>query len=395
MDSEAKLESDLLDPVPDLDRRVRKEQMKLLANLLPVALPGSLLVAVLLAWGFWGVVDHFLISVWLGVMLLVNVSRLYVLNIIHRLDDEVSAEIWLYRVLLLGSAIGGLLWGSVGFLVFNPENPYGFALLVIVLGGLVAGSLGSHSYYFPNFVLFAVPAFLPLILYLLLLGNEFYTFIASLMLLFMGMNLFYSKKYSEMSEQSIRLKFSNDALLKKLRNSNRELQQHSYTDPLTAIGNRRQFDMDFEQTWQVAKTTAVPICLILMDVDHFKVYNDTFGHPEGDNVLKDIALALLQVCEEHKVRGRPTRIGGEEFALLFKGELPQALQVAEVLRKTIKALQSKGAVTASFGVAIAHPAVGGSPQVLFQSADEALYQAKDVGRDCVVCTQAETARKHS
>jgi diguanylate cyclase (GGDEF)-like protein len=395
MDSESELESDILIPPGNMDRRVRREQMKLLANLLPVALPGSLLVSVLLVWGFWDVVNHFSISVWLIVLFSVNITRLYILHVIHRLDDQESAEVWLNRVLLLGSGVSGMLWGCVGFLAFNPENPFGFALLVIILGGLVAGSLGSHSYYFPNFVLFSIPAFLPLILHLLLLENDFYTFIGLLMLLFLGMNLFYSKKYSEMAEQSIRLKFSNDVLLHKLRDSNRELQHHSYTDPLTAIGNRRQFDMDFDQTWQVAKTTGVPICLVLMDVDHFKVYNDTYGHPEGDKVLRDIALELLQVCEEHKVRGRPMRIGGEEFALLFKGELPQALQIAEVLRKAIRSMQTRGAVTVSFGVSMAYPAEDESPKMLFQRADEALYQAKDAGRDCVVCAQAETARKHS
>jgi len=377
------------------ERRVRGEQLRQLFSVLSVALPGSLLVAGFLIWGFWDEVDHFLISSWLVVLLIINILRFYIPNVVRRLHHGTLSNEWLSGMLLTGSLISGILWGSVGFFIFSPENPYGFALLVIVLGGLVSGSLGSHSYYFPNYVLFSVPAFLPLIVQLFLLQKDFYTFIAFLMLLFLLMNLFYSKKYSEMAEQSIRLKFSNDELLQQLQSSNKELQQHSYTDPLTSIGNRRQFDMDLAQTWQMANTTKAPICLILMDVDHFKAFNDNFGHPEGDKVLKSIALVLLQVCELHKVRGRPMRIGGEEFALLFTGELPQALQIAEELRKAIRGVQSQGEVSASFGVAMVYPGKENSPKALFQSADEALYQAKHAGRDCVVCTQAETARKHS
>lgn len=385
----SELDEEDLGSVPVLEQRVRREQFRLLASHLPVVLPSSLLVAMLLAWGFWDTTDHVAIGVWLAALTIVIVLRLVFSYWFSRQPADRRSDAFLRTTLLAGSFVSGCLWGSAGILFFDPGNAYGFALLAIVLGGLVAGSLGSHSYYFPNFLLFAIPEFLPLMSKLLFLEGEFYTLIALMMTLFLLLNLFYSMKYADMVEHSMRLTFANDALLQKLKASNRELHKYSYTDPLTGIGNRRQFDMDFEQTWQVAETTETAVCLILMDVDHFKAYNDAFGHPQGDQVLKNIALVLLKVCEEYKVRGRPMRIGGEEFALLLKGDLGLAVNTAEIIREAVSNMendaQSEGqSVTASFGVATACPAEGGTRTALFGAADETLYKAKTAGRNRVI-----------
>ena len=383
---------------PVLDQRVRREQYRLLSNHLPVVLPGSLLIAALLAWGFWNSADHTAILIWLSLLVAVITARLGLASYFARLPERPEADHLLRNTLLLGSFISGCIWGSAGILFFDPENAYGFALLVIVLGGLVAGSLGSHSYYFPNFPLFAIPEFLPLMGGLLVVENDFYTLIGLMMALFLMLNLFYSKKYADMIERSIRLQFANDALLERLRASNRELHEYSYTDSLTGIGNRRQFDLDFDQTWQVAETTEAPVCLILMDVDHFKEYNDTYGHPQGDEVLKSLALVLLNVCEEQKVRGRPMRIGGEEFALLLKGDLDLAIDIAETIRESVRKMKidrgEEHTVTASFGVARAQPAKGGSRGALLDAADKALYKAKAAGRDRVIADRKSGAGKH-
>jgi len=372
----------------NLDQRVRQEQYRLLASHLPVVLPGSLLIAVLLVWGFWDSSDQTASLIWLGILLAVISARLGFSGYFSRQPENAARDRTLRNALLIGSFVSGCVWGSAGILFFDPENAYGFALLVIVLGGLVAGSLGAHSYYLPNFVLFAVPEFSPLMGELFLLGSEFYLMTGVMMALFLMLNLFYAKKYADMTEHSIRLQFVNDALLEQLRASNRELHKYSYTDSLTGIGNRRQFDLDFEQTWQVAVATQVPVCLILMDVDHFKEYNDTYGHPQGDEVLKGLALVLLKVCEEYKVRGRPMRIGGEEFALLLKGDLELASSTAETIREAvgnIKIDSHRGrAVTVSLGLAMAHPADGDVRETLFDAADKALYKAKTAGRNRVI-----------
>ncbi len=371
--------------IGELDDRIKREQFRLLAAHLPVVLPASLLAAVLVGWGFWGRVESWILFSWLACLLLLAGARTFMSRWFMKHADRADRYWQMKWFLLTGAALSGIVWGAAGVFFFDPDDAYGFAFLVIILGGLLAGALGSHSYYFPSFVAFAVPEFVPLIWEFSHQEGEMYTLIMLVMLLFLSLNLYYSKKYEDMVVSSIRLRFANDSLLNELRASNRELHQHSYTDPLTGIGNRRQFDLDMEQTWQVTETTGARVCLILMDVDHFKAYNDEFGHPQGDRVLQEIARVMLRVCEEHKVRGRPMRIGGEEFALLLKGDLEKAREIAEIMRQAVRNLSGEGErITASFGVAMVCPVEGGTRKMLFQSADQALYQAKAGGRDRVV-----------
>ncbi len=373
--------------VAGLGRRIRHKQFLLLLGHLPVALPASLLAAGLVGWEFRKQVDQEILLVWVGALVVLSVGRILVSWYFMRQPDNISRDRQLKWFLLTGAFLSGAVWGMAGLLFFDPGNAYGFAFLIIILGGLLSGALGSHSYYFPTFVAFAIPEFVPLIWKFSHVEGEMYTLITLVMLLFLLLNLYYSKKYENMVTSSIRLQFANDSLLNELRASNRELHQHSYTDPLTGIGNRRQFDLDMEQTWQVCNTTGATVCLVLMDVDHFKAYNDRYGHPRGDRVLKDIARVMLEVCEEHKVRGRPMRIGGEEFSLLLKGDLETASRIAETLRLAVGRLYSgeeEQRITASFGVAMVNPSKGGTRKMLFQAADQALYEAKAGGRDQVV-----------
>ncbi len=371
--------------VAGLDRRVRHKQLLLLMGHLPLVLPASLLAAGLVGWGFWNQVNQKMLLAWLGALLALSVGRILVSWHFMRQPDDISRDRQLKWFLLIGAFLSGSVWGMAGLMFFDPGNAYSFAFLTLILGGLLSGALGSHSYYFPCFVAFAIPDFLPLIWEFSRQEGEMYDLITLAMLLFLLLNLYYSKKHEDMITSSIRLQFANDSLLNELRASNRELHQHSYTDPLTGIGNRRQFDLDMEQTWQVTETTGALVCLILMDVDHFKAYNDKYGHPQGDRVLKEIARVMLHVCEEHKVRGRPMRIGGEEFALLLKGDLELARDIAQTLRQAVRGMPGEGEeVTASFGVAMVSPSKGGTRKMLFQSADQALYEAKAGGRDQVV-----------
>ncbi|BAO44556.1 GGDEF domain-containing protein [Thiolapillus brandeum] len=369
-----------------LDQRIRHKQFMLLVGHLPVVLPASLLAAGLVGWGFWHHVDQGIMMLWLGAMFILSVGRVLVSWYFKRQPDDLSKDPQLKWFLLLGAFASGSVWGMAGIWFFDPANAHSFAFLVIVLGGLVSGALGSHSYYFPCFVAFVIPEFLPLVWEFSRQQGEMYPLITLVMLLFLLLNLYYSKQQENIISSAIRLQFANDSLLHELRSANRKLHRYSYTDPLTGIGNRRQFDLDMEQTWQVAETTGAEVCLILLDVDHFKVYNDRHGHPRGDEVLKDIARTMLRVCEECKARGRPMRIGGEEFSLLLKGGLEEARTIAETMRQAIGSLypmEEEPRITASFGVASVTPSRGETRKKLFQSADRALYQAKTGGRDRV------------
>ncbi len=371
---------------PEQVARVRHEQYRLLARHLHVILPGSLVIALFLAWGFSAQAGAPAAIAWFLAICLLVLVRLVVVKRVLRRTARTRDDRMLRRVLLGGALLSGLLWGTGGVLFFEPEDPYGFSLLVIGLGGVVAGSLGPHSYYFPNYLLFAVPTMTPLIVAVLLHGGSFYNLVGIAMIFFLALNLYYSRQYERMAEDSIRLRFSNQDLLQELQRTNRRLHRYSFTDSLTGMANRRQFDLDFEAACRRARDEERPLSLLLLDVDHFKAYNDRFGHAQGDEILRGIAAIFVELCEGRDRCSQPARIGGEEFAVLVEADGEQALRIGEALRREIESRLSEAGqgVTASIGVATWRPEDAAEPESLFQDADANLYRAKAAGRNRVV-----------
>ncbi len=174
------------------------------------------------------------------------------------------------------------------------------------------------------------------------------------------------------------------------------VRNESLTDPLTSLANRKYFDMTLDKAIAHSTATGEPMSLMLTDIDHFKKFNDTYGHLTGDQVLRLVALAVKQ-----NVKGQDTaaRYGGEEFAVILPATaLQPALTVAEHVRNAVmtKELMKRstgehlGRVTVSIGVASLHR--GDSAQSLIERADASLYAAKRCGRNRVMCeTDTEVA----
>jgi len=165
-------------------------------------------------------------------------------------------------------------------------------------------------------------------------------------------------------------------------------------DGLTGLKNRRAFDEHLTRVWQQALRDRRPLVLILSDVDHFKKFNDRYGHQAGDEALQRIAAAHDAFAK------RPldiaARYGGEELAvLLFDVTREHAELLAERIRGAVLQLQiphadsEGGVVTISVGVAIVHPTLQHSPAGVVQLADEALYGAKRSGNNCVQVFETE------
>ncbi len=169
---------------------------------------------------------------------------------------------------------------------------------------------------------------------------------------------------------------------KQLSEENRELQRASLTDPLTRIGNRAALDQRLEEEIARAQRHGAALSLMLADADHFKQYNDTWGHPAGDVVLQMLAQVLRR---RTRASDFVARYGGEEFAvLLTTTDRDSARKVAEQIRAAVEATEfPERKVTISAGVAT----FGGSirdRESLLRAADEALYAAKRGGRNRVV-----------
>lgn len=165
------------------------------------------------------------------------------------------------------------------------------------------------------------------------------------------------------------------------------LQQEVLRDPLTGIANRRAFDQALEPAWRELLARQRPLSLLFMDIDHFKPFNDHYGHGEGDRCLTRIACAL-HGCT-HRPGDLVVRYGGEEFvAILPDTDAQGALGVAQACHAAtaVQAIRHghsgvSGWVTLSIGVATMVPRQGSTPQALLQAADAMLYAAKAAGRN--------------
>jgi len=168
----------------------------------------------------------------------------------------------------------------------------------------------------------------------------------------------------------------------------------AFTDGLTKIANRRFFDHFIEQQWSKCQREEQDLAIILCDVDFFKVYNDTYGHQEGDSCLQKVALAL-----SNSVRGNDlaARYGGEEFVIVLPDSNTETANiVAKRIRSKLKEMQiphegSKASeyVSISMGISSVRHSNSISPQELIEAADRALYKAKEQGRDRAVISDRQ------
>ena len=174
-----------------------------------------------------------------------------------------------------------------------------------------------------------------------------------------------------------------------LQQSLEAIRAESLTDPLTGLGNRKYFDRSLDTAVANALSTGEPLSLLMFDIDHFKAFNDSYGHLTGDQVLRLVGMSLKQSIKGQDITAR---YGGEEFAVVLPNTaLRQALTVADHIRRAVmsKELKKKstgeilGRVTISVGVSMLK--AGDDTDSLIERADACLYAAKRAGRNRVVC----------
>lgn len=181
----------------------------------------------------------------------------------------------------------------------------------------------------------------------------------------------------------------------KLREHLEQVRREAMTDALTKLANRKAFDDELERQCAAAEARRTSLALAVMDIDHFKRFNDTWGHQTGDQVIRYVASVIGRNSLAPRMAAR---YGGEEFALLFPAEHTQAIQQAlEAMRKEIASRTLKrrstnedlGAVTISIG--LAHWLEGESPACLIERADAALYESKRNGRNKLTVSNPRAA----
>lgn len=183
------------------------------------------------------------------------------------------------------------------------------------------------------------------------------------------------------------------ALEARLEEANRQLRVLAREDGLTRLANRRRFDEALGAEYRRAMRVGSPLAVVMLDVDQFKAFNDTYGHPSGDACLQALASVLNSRCR--RPADLPARYGGEEFVLLLPNtDAAGALAVAECIRTALCALaiphagSAFGSVTVSMGVAAMTPGQAQGPAALVEAADAALHEAKRAGRNAVRAANA-------
>ncbi|QEN04930.1 diguanylate cyclase [Thiospirochaeta perfilievii] len=180
-----------------------------------------------------------------------------------------------------------------------------------------------------------------------------------------------------------------ESLKSELEHKNIALEQLTMEDGLTSLGNRRCLDLTLDSEWQRGLRSKQPLSLVMIDIDHFKLYNDTYGHQEGDICLKRVASALKSTLKRQC--DIVARYGGEEFiAVLPDTDLEGAVLVAERMRQAVDSLGISHSssltldhVTVSLGVSTVIPVATSMSGFLIKAVDKALYKAKESGRNQV------------
>ncbi len=328
--------------------------------------------------------------IWLALIIIASISR-YVIGYNFKYHHQYSqselagwANKHVFFTILLSS-----IWGLAGVIFFPYDDYPHQILLVMVLFSVLLTSIPTLAASRLAYVFQVLVSLVPVIILLILSRRQenntgliaISTIILAITLLLVASFIY--KLLFDLQQTSITL---------------RELAD---TDQLTRIANRRHFDRKFKDEWRRAMREKSPISLLILDVDSFKLYNDIYGHQQGDECLKEIAHSLASIT--NRPADLAARHGGEEFSVLLPAtKQSDASMLAERLRRKIESLkipfpESKfGVVTVSIGVSCCEPSWATTnsdesnedqkvvfPAMLLTAADNALYVAKQKGKNCI------------
>lgn len=372
------------DAAPSEERRLLCAQIEQCYDQLPIALAANISIGLVLVVLFSGIIQTAVLLGWFAFLALVLFARLRVLQAFRaaRRRDDFNQDAW-RRPFALGAFGAGLAWGLAGLALFDPDSFPHQVLLAFVLGGMMAGAIPMLSGVRHAFALFAIPVATGSIARVLLAGDEIHLTMAVTMAIFTLAMFAASVQVRRVFREAEHLRRRLAAAIE----GSQVLEELIRRDSLTGIPNRRMFEEELHKEWRRAGRESLPLSIISADIDHFKKYNDCYGHQAGDRCLTRIAQAMQQALS------RPgdivARIGGEEFAFLLPGTTAEgARSVAEQVRSHINQLQLPHEtspvapmVTVSMGIASSDDATVSSPAELLHASDIALYEAKRRGRD--------------
>ena len=361
---------------------IRNRVSMLYDNILPSAIMGCT-AGLLLCVAYWSLASHVFLVGWLSALLALFLGRLMLTSYYKaRAISDARLAVWA-RAATAMIALTGLTWGIAGAMLVGAGTAETALLYCCFALGAIL-SISGYVAWWPAHLVFQMPIFLLTALGFLLTGHPIHRLLAVACVALCVACTIIGRRLShvfgriiDISARNAHMAAAMDAQAKALEQANTQLQEISETDFLTGLWNRRR--MMALLTEQKASHG-----IILFDIDHFKAFNDDFGHGAGDRCLQAVAEVASVVVAGHG--GALGRHGGEEFLAILPDATAERLwSVAEEIRRVIAQLHESSdwalgrPVTVSLGLALADGVIG--PWQRLESADAQLYHAKRAGRN--------------
>lgn len=359
--------------------QVRTDRLHQLFRQSASAVFGSYFGAIMLCWLCW---DHFEPSVvlwWLATLTAAMLLRLSLFVAYFRCDErERTPQRWERRywiTLLLSASI----WGGGAFFAMPADDLLSQALVMLFTVGMSVGAVSAYSAHRYMTLVSIGLVLLPCTTWLLFQPSTIQVGMGLSALLFATFVARATREMSTALETAFRL-------TREMEKTNSISTHAAQTDELTGLKNRRAFFEHAQRLFNQCEANQLGLCALMLDMDHFKKINDTYGHQVGDQVLRQAGAVISSSFRATDIHGR---LGGEEFAVLLPATtIEVAVKIAEQLIQSIAGLivEPIDCITASVGVASTHPD-NKDLHSLMNSADKALYRAKALGRNQIAVAQ--------
>lgn len=382
-------------PIPDdseaLQRAIRVSQAVNRVRQLPTVIVANPLLAAFVVAAFWGSAESSDLLIFFVAMVLIWIPALVSWLRLHGMPRPTDVSKSSHRRAVLFSIVAGLVWAVAAFLLFPEANSSERATLVMLLTGLCAGSVAFFSSSPVASMGFYIPFMLTLFVQAVRFDPSPQPVLPAAIGVFILCAILFTRTTFRQFVEGVRVVVQRDRALEEARAIEKQLERAlsrmsdlAMVDELTGLKNRRAFFDDAEPSIAANRRRKQPIAVALLDLDHFKVVNDTWGHAIGDQVLQAIAKRITDTLREEQLVGR---IGGEEFVVLLpETTAQQALFGLERVRRAIgetPVMTTVGPVPVTISGGIAPLRENERFETAIDHADKAMYRAKSLGRDRV------------
>ena len=377
--------------------KILSEQIDFWFDVFPITASMLTVSVLVIAYLVWSEVSQVEAIYWLAVAILVVLARVGLYYGFKSAGTDSQNVVNWCRAFILGAFLSACVMCFAGVKFFPHLSLTSQMVFILLIIGVVSGALPILSTDLKYYVIYLVLNIGPVAFGNLASEQMTLRIIGALTFVFIGMMVLSGYLFSRALLDSLVYRYRSEVLAERLQiannrlsAANQELQEISTTDELTGLYNRRYFNHRFGEVWADHLREGGVLSALMIDVDYFKLYNDNFGHLQGDNCLKRLAEEVM--CVIQRPRDFVARFGGEEFIVLLPNtSLDGAKEVASRIHTRVEHLamphkreDQYSRVTVSIGGSMVSPKESVSKDSFLQRVDQALYQAKRNGRNMTV-----------